>query len=33
MWIFRLRLLHDLRVIKQTNEKIINRIEELHSPA
>lgn len=33
MWIFRLRLLHDLRVIKQTNEKIIHRIEELHSPA
>ncbi|MBQ7471396.1 MAG: LptF/LptG family permease [Prevotella sp.] len=26
MWIFRLRLLHDLRVIKQTNEKIIQRI-------
>ena len=27
MWRFRLRLLHDLRVIKQTNEKIIHRIE------
>ena len=29
MWMFRLRLLHDLRVIKQTNEKIIARIGEM----
>ncbi len=29
MWVFRLRLLHDLRVIKQTNEKMIERIEEM----
>ncbi len=29
MWMFRLRLLHDLRVIKQTNEKIITRIGEM----
>ena len=29
MWMFRLRLLHDLRVIKHTNEKIIARIDEM----
>ena len=29
MWMFRLRLLHDLRVIKQTNEAICNRIEQI----
>ena len=29
MWVFRLRLLRDLRVIKQTNEKMIRRIEEM----
>ena len=29
MWSFRLRLLKDLRVIKQTNEKMTSRIEEI----
>lgn len=30
MWSFRLRLLRDLRVIKQTNTSIVNRINEKH---
>ena len=30
MWSFRLRLLHDLRTIKQTNANIVNRINETH---
>lgn len=29
MWMFRLRLLHDLRVIKQTNESICRRIDKI----
>lgn len=29
MWMFRLRLLHDLHVIKQTNEAICHRIEQI----
>lgn len=29
MWMFRLRLLHDLRVIKQTNEAICHRIDHI----
>jgi lipopolysaccharide export system permease protein len=29
MWMFRLRLLHDLHVIKQTNEAICHRIEKI----
>ncbi len=29
MWMFRLRLLHDLRVIKQTNETICHRIDHI----
>ncbi len=32
MWSFRLRLLKDLRVIKQTNQKMTERIEEIISP-
>ena len=30
MWTFRLRLLHDLRIIKQTNTSIVNRIHEMN---
>jgi lipopolysaccharide export system permease protein len=30
MWSFRLRLLRDLRTIKQTNANIVNRINETH---
>jgi lipopolysaccharide export system permease protein len=29
MWMFRLRLLHDLRTIRATNEKIMDRISKM----
>lgn len=31
MWRFRLRLMRDLKVIRQTNDAVIARIEELNS--